>query len=83
MSIITNWASFYRDLALAADDDGNRRLIIPELHMPIMESDGMITSVWNNAILFASGKSRLGILLITREQPDAAPGAGPLGPSII
>lgn len=82
MSIITNWASFYHEFALAADD-GHRRLISPELHIPIMESEGMITSVWNNAILFASGKGRLGILLITQEQPDAAPGTGPLGPSII
>lgn len=85
MSIITNWAGFYRDLELASDDGEASPPLSPELHLPIMESDGMITSIWNNAIIFALGQDRLGILLITRSAHEAAvkPGSGPLGRSVI
>ena len=38
-TIITNWASFYRDLVLR---DGEADTIAPSLHLPIMEPDGGI-----------------------------------------
>jgi hypothetical protein len=35
-------------------------------HFPIMEADGIITSVWNNAVVFRPRAGELGVLLITR-----------------
>ena len=66
-SIVTNWASFYCDVKLQNDvqDTGEDKLE-PKLHFPIMESDGIITSVWNNAIIFRPRAGELGVLLITR-----------------
>lgn len=66
-ALITNWATFYRDLILqenASDDDTHR--YHPKLHIPIMEPDGIITSVWNNAIIFRPRAGELGLLMITR-----------------
>jgi hypothetical protein len=66
-SIITNWATFYRDVNLvndAQDDKGST--LKPKLHFPIMESDGIITSVWNNAVVFRPSAGELAVLLITR-----------------
>jgi hypothetical protein len=70
--IITNWATFYGDVILQGKT--------PKLHFPIMESDGIITSVWNNAIIFRPRAGQLGLLLITRQslEPD-----GPLGERIV
>ena len=67
VSIITNWATFYRDVDLKGkDQDGIENILKPKLHCPIMESDGIITSVWNNAIVFRPRAGQLGMLLITR-----------------
>jgi len=66
-SIISNWANFYCDVNLqdnVQDDMGNT--IKPKLHLPIMEHDGIITSVWNNAIIFRPRAGELGMLMITR-----------------
>jgi hypothetical protein len=70
--IITNWATFFGDVILQGKT--------PKLHFPIMESDGIITSVWNNAIIFRPRAGQLGLLLITRQslEPD-----GPLGERIV
>jgi hypothetical protein len=65
-SIISNWATFYCDVILEDNDQTNREVRKPRLHFPIMEPDGLITSVWNNAILFRPGTGRLAILMITR-----------------
>ena len=67
-ALITNWATFYRDVVLrdsVSDDEG--RLHSPKLHLPIMEPDGIITSVWNNGIIFCPRAGELGILMITRQ----------------
>ncbi len=66
-SIITNWATFYRDVNLPDDvQDKNESTLKPKLHFPIMEPDGIITSVWNNAIIFRPRAGDLGMLMITR-----------------
>jgi len=62
-TIITNWASFYRDLVLR---DGGAETIAPTLHLPIMEPDGFITSVWNSGVVFCPRAGELGMLMITR-----------------
>jgi hypothetical protein len=62
-AIITNWATFYRDVVL---QDAEARSHIPKLHLPIMESDGLITSVWNNGIVFRPRAGELGMFMITR-----------------
>ena len=67
MAIITNWATFYRDVVLQdVTPDKQARPNKPKLHLPIMESDGIITSIWNNAITFRPRAGELGILMITR-----------------
>ena len=66
-AIITNWASFYRDVALQADPmQGNSETYKPSLHLPVMEPDGLITSVWHNGIVFCPRAGELGMLMITR-----------------
>ena len=66
-SIITNWATFYRDVVLQERSPDNATSPIkPKLHLPIMESDGLITSVWNNGIIFCPRAGVLGLLMITR-----------------
>ena len=66
-AIITNWASFYREVNLLDNARDNKESTIkPKLHLPIMESDGIITSVWNNAIIFRPRAGELGMLMITR-----------------
>ncbi len=67
MAIITNWATFYRDVVLQdAAPDKQARPNNPKLHLPIMEPDGIITSVRNSAIIFRPRAGELGILMITR-----------------
>lgn len=91
-SLITNWATFYSDLILQEDDSDNEvSQYKPKLHLPIMESNGIITSVWNNGIIFRPRAGELGILMITRRldsdvliQLKAQGGANvPMGPRII
>lgn len=69
-ALITNWATFYRDLVLQGQGSEERegkeyRTLNPKLHFPIMESNGIITSVWNNGIIFRPRNGELGILMIT------------------
>jgi hypothetical protein len=66
-AIITNWATFYRDVALQGNTPDNETYPCnPKLHLPIMEPDGLITSVWNNGIIFRPRPGELGMLIITR-----------------
>jgi hypothetical protein len=62
-AIITNWATFYRDVVL---QDNETPPYNPKLHLPIMEPDGIITSVWNNGIIFRPRAGELGMFMITR-----------------
>ena len=39
----------------------------PKLHLPVMKSDGMISSMWNSAIIFRPRANKLGILMLTRK----------------
>ncbi|RTR32004.1 hypothetical protein [Shewanella atlantica] len=69
-ALITNWATFYRDLVLPGkaeerEDSEEPRTQNPKLHFPIMESNGIITSVWNNGIIFRPRAGELGILMIS------------------
>ena len=88
-SIITNWATFYSDVNLQNDErDSSECTIRPKLHFPIMEPDGMITSVWNNAIVFRPRAGQLGLLLITRHLDNSKLAQeteqdGPLGQRIV
>lgn len=67
IAIITNWATFYRDVNLQNDAQNNKGdATKPKLHLPILETDGMMTSVWNSAIVFRPRIGELGMLLITR-----------------
>jgi len=66
-AIITNWASFYRDVVLLADSRReDSESLRPKLHLPIMETAGLITSVWNNGIVFCPRAGEVGMLMITR-----------------
>jgi len=70
-SIITNWATFYRDVVLQdsgqdATEDNGAGTYSPKLHLPIMESDGLITSVWHNGIVFRPHAGELAMFMITR-----------------
>jgi len=66
-AILTNWATFYRDVVLQDNTEGKERILRnPKLHFPIMETDGIITSVWNSGIIFRPRAGELGILMITR-----------------
>jgi len=66
-AIITNWATFYRDVALQGNTPDNETTPCnPKLHLPIMEPDGLITSVWNNGIIFRPRAGELGMFMITR-----------------
>jgi len=67
VSIITNWATFYCDLVLQDDaQEDSESALEPKLHFPVMEPDGIITSVWNNAIIFRPRAGGLAMLMITR-----------------
>jgi len=66
-AIITNWTSFYRYVELRIDSaQGGGDILKPELHLPIMEPDGIITSVWHNGIVFCPREGEVGMLMITR-----------------
>lgn len=66
-AIITNWATFYRDVVLQDNASDNKTSPHnPKLHLPIMEPDGIITSVWNNGIIFCPRANELGLFMITR-----------------
>ena len=60
--IVSNWATFCTDLNLRNAGEP----VAPKLHFPIMESDGIISSIWNSAILFRPRAEELAALLITR-----------------
>jgi hypothetical protein len=86
-SIVSNWATFYTDLNLRKDGE----LLPPKLHFPIMESDGIISSIWNSAILFRPRAEELAVLVISRnldsdtiEQIERSDGVDmPLGKRLI
>jgi hypothetical protein len=85
-AIITNWASFYRDVALHTDPlQENSETCKPGLHLPIMEPDGLITSIWDSGIVFCPREGEIGMLIITRRfdsdaLTEAKREAGPLTP---
>jgi len=67
VAIITNWASFYRDVTLRADPErADAEISTPQLHLPIMEPDGMITSIWDSGVVFCPRAGEIGMLMITR-----------------
>jgi len=67
VSIVSNWAGFYRDVRLPASPERSAsERNEPALHLPIMEPDGLITSVWNSGIIFRPRGDELGMLMITR-----------------
>jgi len=91
-AIITNWASFHRDVELRADPEReDSETYSPTLHLPIMEPDGLITSVWNSGVVFRPQAGELGMLMITRNldsdmlaQHKSMEGPlGPMGPRLI
>ena len=66
-AIVTNWATFYCDVNLQDNSQNNKESTTkPKLHLPIMEPDGIITSVWNSAIIFRPRAGELGMFMITR-----------------
>jgi hypothetical protein len=66
-AIITNWATFYSDVYLKDNTQDNQEsTLTPKLHLPIMEPDGLLTSVWNSAIIFRPRAGETGMLVITR-----------------
>jgi len=65
-AIVTNWTSFYRDVILQNATENETKSFAPKLHLPIMESDGLITSVWNNCIIFCLRAGEPGMFMITR-----------------
>jgi hypothetical protein len=66
-AIITNWASFYHDVALRSDPvRENSDTCAPSLHLPVMDPNGLITSIWHNAVVFCPREGELGMLMITR-----------------
>jgi hypothetical protein len=67
-SIVSNWATFYTDLNLR--NDGEQ--ITPRIHFPIMESNGIISSIWNSDIVFRPRVKELAALLITRKLDNDA-----------
>jgi hypothetical protein len=91
-AIITNWASFHRDVTLRADSEqADSETYRPGLHLPVMEPNGLITSVWHNGIVFCPRAGELGMLMITRRfdidalaQRKSAEGPGvPMGARLI
>ncbi len=71
-AIITNWAGFYRDVHFAAEGpSGGAPRQSPELHLPIMEPDGMITSVWHNGVAFCPREGEVALMMITRRFDSA------------
>jgi hypothetical protein len=63
-SIITNWATFYTDVAL---EDKEKNILQPKLHLPIMETNGIMTSVWNTAVVFRPRAGAFAVLMITKQ----------------
>lgn len=49
VSIVSNWSVFYRNFDLRGDDSDRQ---LPRLHLPIMESGGLMTSIWDAGIIF-------------------------------
>ena len=91
-TLITNWATFYHDVILGNEASGNGTAAQrPKLHLPIMERDGIITSVWNNGIIFSPRAGEVGILMITRrfdsdllgQQSGQGGNDTPIGPRIV
>ncbi|MHC4449609.1 MAG: hypothetical protein ACYS0E_05625 [Planctomycetota bacterium] len=57
------WPGFYRDVHFEIDDAQRQS---PQLHLPIMEPDGLITSVWHNGEVFCPREGETALLMITR-----------------
>ena len=68
-AIITNWAGFYKDVHLESVDAQRQS---PQLHPPIMEPDGLITSVWHNGVVFCPREGEVALLMFTRRFDSAA-----------
>ena len=67
VAIVSNWSSFCRDVTLRANPErGDSEAHAPRLHLPIMESDGLITSIWHSGIVFRPCAGELAMLMITR-----------------
>ena len=66
-AIITNWAGFARDVTLGADTgQEGAQPQQPQLHLPVMRSEGMLTSIWNTGVVFRPHAGELAMLMITR-----------------
>ncbi|MCP4361741.1 MAG: hypothetical protein GY796_27330 [Chloroflexi bacterium] len=81
-SIVTNWASFYRDVILQNEasqgeasqgeasqgegQDNSLQSNVPKLHLPIMTSEGLILSVWHSGVIFCPRAGQVGMFMITR-----------------
>ena len=65
-ALVTNWATFYCDVNLQVNSHNKASASIAKLHLPIMEHDGILTSVWNSAIIFRPRAGELGMFMITR-----------------
>jgi hypothetical protein len=92
VAIVTNWASFYSDVKLqGGSPDNETSTNTPKLHLPIMETDGLITSIWHNAVIFRPRAGEIGMFMITRRfdsdmliQQKAQEGSNvPLGARIV
>lgn len=81
-AIITNWATFYADIILENGSPDQQSGMHPKLHLPIMEPDGLITSVWNSAIIFRPRAGALGLLMITRRFDSHSLAELPLGDEV-
>ena len=91
-AIITNWAGFYEDVHFKADESsGDAQRQSPQLHLPIMEPDGMITSVWQSGVVFCPREGEVALLMITRRfdsaellrQKSESGSAAPMGTPLI
>ena len=68
VAIITNWAGFHKDVHFEIVDAPRQS---PQLHLPIMEPDGLITSVWHNGVVFCPREGNVALLMITRRFDSA------------
>ena len=57
-----------------AHQDGRIKLsewALANLHLPIMEPNGLITSVWHNGVVFCPREGEVALLMITRRFDSA------------
>jgi hypothetical protein len=67
IAFVTNWASFYGDVDLQdRSPDNETSTHTPRLHLPTMETEGLLTSVWHNGVIFCPHADELGMFMITR-----------------